>query len=326
MTSSGSPLTTPAPRWEPVPFELSYRIGEVTLFRKRWRGLALHEHFFDLPTDPDQPRPPVERLGADADVLVVRSHPVAAPLPALSRRHGALCYVTAHYTRHHTDLSGDFEGYLAKFSAKTRATLRRKVKRFLALGDGCRMREFTRPAEMPEFQRLARTVSALTYQERLLDAGLPTEPGFVDELAALAEANAVRAYILDMHGAPIAYLCCPSVNGVLLYSYVGYDPRQADLSPGTVLQYLALESLFSQHAFRAFDFTEGQGEHKKFFGTHETPCADMFYFRDSTASRFWIGLHRAVGRVSTLAGDALAKLGLKAAVKRVVRRLSTRTP
>jgi CelD/BcsL family acetyltransferase involved in cellulose biosynthesis len=274
-----------------------------------------------LTTDPNDPSPPVERLRHGIDVIITRSHPVSEPLPALTTQGGMLRYVMAQYARNYTELTGDFDSYLAKFSAKTRNTLRRKVKRFLELGEGCGMREYKRPDEMEEFQRLAREVSALTYQEKLLDAGLPAGPEFLGELIDLAKSDSVRAYVLNLRGRAIAYLCCPIVNGVLLYSYLGYDPKYGELSPGTVLQYLVFENLFKQKTFRAFDFTEGQGEHKKFFGTHETSCADICYFPDSASARFWVGLHKGVGTLSTLAGNALEWLGLKSVVKRIVRRL-----
>lgn len=313
-------MSAGAPRWEPAPFVLSYRIGEITLFRRRFRGFALLEHFFDLTDDPGEPRPPFERLGRDLEVIVTRSHPVRGALPAVSARDGVLRYVFGRYARFHADLGGDLDGYLAKFSAKSRNTLRRKVRRFFDSGPGCEMRVYQRPGEMAEFHRLARDVSALTYQEKLLDAGIPVEPGFLDELNDLAAADAVRAYVLFLHGKAIAYLCCPIVNGVLLYSYLGYDPKHAELSPGTVLQYLVFESLFEEKRFRAFDFTEGQGEHKRFFGTRATACADICYFRDSPSARFWVGLHRAFDRGSIATAALLDRLGLKARLKRLLRR------
>jgi CelD/BcsL family acetyltransferase involved in cellulose biosynthesis len=320
MDRSALPHAITAPRWDPVPFALSFRLGEITLFRREFRSLTLHEHFFDLPTDPNVPRPPFERLGRDADVIVTRSHPVEEPPPVLTRVDGTLRYVLSRYTRFHTSLEGDFAGYLAKFSAKTRSTLRRKVKRFLELGEGCGMRAFKRPEEMEEFHRLAREVSRVTYQEKLLDAGLPEEPEFVRELVDLAARDSVRAYLLLLRGAPIAYLCCPAVNGVLLYAHLGYEPRYAEYSPGTVLQYLAFEALFEERTFRAFDFTEGQGDHKKFFGTHETLCADICYFPATVSAQFWVGAHRALDRFSAGVGRALDRAGLKAAIKRFIRR------
>lgn len=183
------------------------------------------------------------------------------------------------------------------------------------------MRAYKHPDEMEEFHRQARDVSALTYQERLLDAGIPGEPGFLAQLVALAKADSVRAYVLFLRGKAIAYLCCPAVDGVLLYSYLGYDPQHAEVSPGSVLQYLVLESLFREKRFRAFDFTEGQGEHKRFFGTHETPCADICYFRLSFSVRFWVGLHRLFDRTSVAIAALLDKVGLKTRLKRFLRRL-----
>jgi CelD/BcsL family acetyltransferase involved in cellulose biosynthesis len=314
-------MSVETPRWEPAPFVLSYRIGEITLFRKQFRSLTLREHFFDLTDDPAEPRPPFDRLGTDVDVIVTRSHPIREALAGVTAGDGILRYVVARYTRFHTDLSGDLEKYLAKFSAKSRSTLRRKVRRFAELGDGCEMRDYKRPDEMEEFQRQARKVSVLTYQEKLLDAGMPSGPEFLVELTRMAATDSVRAYVLFLHGIPIAYLCCPATNGILLYKYLGYDPKHGELSPGTVLQYLVFESLFNEKRFRAFDFTEGQGEHKRFFGTQSTLCADICYFRASPSARFWVGLHRAFDRVSVATAAVLDKMGLKAHLKRFLRRL-----
>ena len=309
------------PTWQPGPFVLRYRVGEFKLFEKRFRGLTLRKHYLELGDDPDMPPPPVERFGPEVDAIVVRSHPVAAPIPTCEVRNGVLRYVFARYGRFHTDLSGDFAGYLEKFSGKTRSTLRRKVRRFLESGDGCGMREYRRPEEMEAFVRQARRIAVLTYQEKLYEAGIPDDAGFVDELKSLAASDAVRAYLLLLHGEPVAYLCCPASGDVLLYMYLGYDPARADLSPGTVLQYLAFESLFSEKRFAVFDFTEGQGEHKRYFGTHETPCVDMCFLPANAESRFWVGLHQGFDASSTAAARLLERLGVKSRLKRFLRRL-----
>ena len=316
-----APPTTPRDGWAPGIYEMTFRLGELGLFCKRFPALLLRTHFLDLPSDLAQSRPPLERLGGPYAVILVRSHPVQCELPTLERvEGGVLRYVIARYQRCHIDLSGDFEGYLARFSGKTRATLRRKVRRFVEHPDVGRVREFSRPEQMEEFHRLARRVSRLTYQESLLDAGLPEDVGFVSRLVDLASRDEIRGYLLLLGDTPVAYLCCPVTDGVLLYAYLGYDPTRADLSPGTVLQYLALESLFAERRFRAFDFTEGQGEHKRFFATHETACADISFFADTPSARLWIGLHRALDWMSTRVGDIAGRLGVKAQLKRFLRR------
>ena len=313
-------MPSETPLWQATPFVLTYRLGEISLFEKAFRGLTLRRHYLELGCDPDEPRPPVERFGSGVDAIVVRSHPLAAPIPTCEARGGILRYVFARYARFHVDLSGDFDAYLGRFSAKTRGTLRRKVRKFLEMGEDSGMREFRKPEEMEGFVRQARGISARTYQEKLFDAGIPGDATFVDELRSLAASDAVRAYLLLLRGEPIAYLCCPASGGVLMYMYLGYDPAHAELSPGTVLQYLAFESLFAEKRFSIFDFTEGQGEHKRFFGTHETPCADICYFPATLRYRFWVRLHRAFDGFSVAAASALDRLGLKARLKRFLRR------
>ncbi len=133
-------------------------------------------------------------------------------------------------------------------------------------------RRYRTSAELAEFFDFARRVSANSYQERLLDCGLPTGQDFVDDAIQAASHDDLRAFLLFAQGEPVSYLYCPVENGVLQYAYLGYLPEHSKLSPGTVLQWLAMESLFAEHRFTAFDFTEGDSEHKRFFSTHQVPC------------------------------------------------------
>lgn len=313
-------LDNTSPVWEQVRYELAYRIGEITLFAKSFRTLSLRNHFLELTTDPEVPAPPVTRLGSDIDAIVMLSHPVEGLLPRLQLHNGYVRYVLAQYSHFYTDLSGTFKDYLSKFSSKTRNSLQRKVRRFFDSGDGSSFREYKRPDEMAEFHHLARQISALTYQEKRFQAGLPLSPSFLADLEDKARSDNVRAYLLFKGNAPIAYLCCPGANGILFYSYLGYDPRHAGLSPGTVLQYLAFESLFQERTFKAFDFTQGQGEHKRFFGTNEVRCADILLLDAGFASRFWVTFHLWLDQTSAASGRLLDSVGLKSAVKKLIRR------
>ena len=140
---------------------------------------------------------------------------------------------------------------------------------------------------MDEFHRLAFEVSEKTYQSRLLSSGLPG----VDRFRARVDALRTRGYVLWHAGKPVAYLFCPARDGNLLYEHVGYDPEYQRWSPGSVLQALALESLFAEGRFRTFDFTEGDGDHKRFFANRSVPCADLYYFRKSPRNVLIVGLH-----------------------------------
>ena len=308
-------------QWRETTYRLSYRIGELTLLSRDFPALALKNHFLEIPANPDEPAPPPGLLEGTIRAAVVLSHPVDARLPRFHSSARLLRYVPSQYSHFYTSLTGTFEQYLAKFSTKTRNTLKRKVRRLLDHGEGTGMREYKRPEEMEEFLNLARSISANTYQEKLFDAGIPADAEFLLELQDRARRDTVRAYLLFLRREPVAYLCCPADGNVLLYSYLGYKQAYAELSPGTVLQYLAFDSLFREQQFTVFDFTQGQGAHKRFFGTHEVLCADLLYFRDSLSSRFWIRLHTGIDCGSVLVGRLLERFGLKARIKRLIRRL-----
>lgn len=303
---------------------LRMRIGDVTVMAPGldlWDSTALDVGA--TPLGPADPLPAPPALDGAAGYLL-RSRPVATRWPVLGLAGGYLRYVPEQYERFAVDLTGGYDDYLGKFSSKTRSTLKRKVRKVAEAGGGTiDWRAYRTPDAMAEFHQLARRVSERTYQERLLDAGLPGDTGFVEHLRALAAADAVRAWLLFLNDEPIAYLCCPVRDGVLIYEYLGFDPAARQLSPGTVLQLLALKALFAEGRFRAFDFTEGEGEHKRLFATTSRPCADIFVLRPSL--RAWT---LVLGQIATdggvrIAGRLLDRIGLKKRLKAWLRRGST---
>ena len=136
---------------------------------------------------------------------------------------------------------------------------------------------FNQPAQMEEFFSLALPLSDATYQSRLLDSGLPRDPPFIEQAKTLAAGGGVRTFILFLNAKPVAYVFCFSNEGIITYDYVGYDSSVSNLSAGTILQFLILRSLFSDPECSIFDFTEGEGAQKQFFGTASRRCAKSYF-------------------------------------------------
>ncbi|WP_018936308.1 GNAT family N-acetyltransferase [Thioalkalivibrio sp. ALJ24] len=260
---------------------------------------------------------------APEEDCLIRSMPVEAPLPRVSRFHGRLRFVPRQYQRHFIDLTTGWDAYQARFSSKSRSSMRRKVRKLAeASGGSIDWRQYGSPDEIREFHRLAREVSARTYQERLLDAGLPGGQSFVDQILERARDGRVRGYLLFLHGQPIAYLYCPIDDGVLRYAFLGYLQEHADLSPGTVLQWLVLESLFREGTHSLFDFSPGEGAHKSLFGKDYYYCADVYLLQPTWRNRALVYTHTAITNGSHWASKALGFLRLKGRVKRMARSTS----
>jgi hypothetical protein len=158
---------------------LRYQLGEVPLFSVGFELCVLSTHFTRLGKSPEDTREAVEASAAKGDGILLRSHPIPEKLPRIGRARNRLRYVPSQYERRYIDLDGTFDEYLKRFSSKSRSTLRRKVRKFAKLcGGEPTWRTYRTPKEMEEFYRLAREVSRRTYQERLLDAGLPETDEF----------------------------------------------------------------------------------------------------------------------------------------------------
>lgn len=301
-----------------VPFK--FQLSDWTWFRFNLNLQCSQVRLSDPGEPVLQPVAPDRALPADCAGYLIRSLPVQATLPALSTQGDYLVYVRQHYPRYFIDLNQSFEDYKAKFSAKTRSTINRKIKKFAEhCGGSLDWRQYTRPEEMGEFLKLARQVSALTYQEKLLDAGIPNSEAFTAEVMQLAAQDLVRAYIIFHEGKPVSYLYCPIEEGVLVYSYLGYDPSFMKLSVGTVLQWQALETIFAEGKHKYFDFTEGESEHKKLFATDHRQCADVFFIRRSLAHWLLVQGHRHFNAAVEKFGEFLERHNLKTRIRQWMR-------
>lgn len=218
------------------------------------------------------------------------------------RKGGLLVHVRQSYTRYFADFSGGFDAYMAHFSSKSRATLKRKLKRYAELSGGAiDVRCYRTADEMAAFVDAASAVSRRSYQHRLLDAGLPDDDATRADMAKLATADQVRAFLLFRDGRATAYLYMPVAEDTLIYAYLGYDPEEAELSPGTVLQVEAIRMLAEEGRYGRLDFTEGEGQHKRLFSTGGIACADVLFLRPTIGNRFLIRmLHGFDGAVAQL--------------------------
>ncbi|BCA57362.1 GNAT family N-acetyltransferase [Sphingomonas sp. HMP6] len=233
---------------------------------------------------------------------------------------GMIAHVRQCYPRHYADLTIGFEAYRAALSGNTRSGLKRKAKKVMeASGGMLDVRRFRTPDELSQFHAVARGISERTYQEKLLGGGLPEDAAFLQSMYALAAAGAVRAWLLYVGGEPAAYLYCPIENGTVRYDHVGHDPVYNDLSPGGVLMLEVMGDLYAEPRLRWFDFTEGDGQHKRSFATHGVECLDLLLLRATPTNRATLAALGAFDRCAAWGKRAVARWGLAGLAKKLRR-------
>jgi CelD/BcsL family acetyltransferase involved in cellulose biosynthesis len=265
------------------PTPLNFRIGARTL-------MAVQRDMVRVPLSLDEARegrlPVLPPLPRDAHGYVVTSLPedrLEAMVYASGRMIG---FVRQRYTRYYADLTGGFDAYMAGLSGNARQAAKRKAKKIAQVSGGdLDIRAYRTPAELETFHDIARRIALRTYQEKLMGEGLPATPEFIRGMLTAAAGDRVRAWLLFIAGEPAAYLYCPAHGETLVYEYVGHDPAFNDLSPGAVLQMEAFRDLFDEQKFDRFDFTEGDGQHKRQYSTGGVPCVDVLLLRPSLTNR-----------------------------------------
>lgn len=293
-----------------APLPLRFQLGARTLFAVRRRliriGLSL-EGALD-------PRPPALPPLAPGDHGYLFTSLAARHESTVRAAHPAMiAVVRQRYARRYADLTRGFDAWLAGLSANARSTLRRKARKLAELSGGALdVRAYRTPAEIAQFHTLARALSRKTYQERLLDAGLPDE---AEPLSRLAARDSVRVFLLFVDGAPAAYLCAPAEGDTLIYAWLGYDPAFAQHSPGAVLQLEAMRALMGERRFARFDFTEGDGQHKRQFATDAVECVDLLLLRRTPANLALAGALNGFDAAVAIA-KRFAPRGLTAALRR----------
>ena len=237
-------------------------------------------------------------------------------------------YVYSVYPRYYLDLSAGYDEYKSKFSSKSLYNLRRQRRLFFeAIKVPAAVVAARTPEEVLAFYGRAREVSRGTYQERLLQAGLPEHEEFQRQMMALAGAGGVRGYLLPgADGRDAAYMYCIVQGRDVVCKYIGYDPALAKLSPGSTLLLMAIEDLFAEGAFTYFDFEEGGAQYKKQFSTAFAPCGNLLLLRNSPWNLAGMCTHRFAGVASAFLSRTLERLGLKAALRKLLRRRAASAP
>jgi CelD/BcsL family acetyltransferase involved in cellulose biosynthesis len=303
-----------------APLPLRFQIGARTLASIPRRMVRVPLTLDDVLDGRLPALPPLER---DAHGYQITSLPEAS-YEAMTQAGGMIAFVRQRYTRYYADLTIGHDGWLATLSPNARSGMKRKAKKIAAASGGTLdVRRFRTPDDMTVFHDIARRISARTYQEKLLGSGLPDDAGFLRHMYSMAAADAVRGWLLYIAGEPAAYLYCPIADGTVRYDYVGHDPAFNELSPGSVLQMEAMRDLYADGGagggLKRFDFTEGEGQHKRQFATGGVACLDLLLLRPSLVNQLTIVALGSFDRTTALGKKLTQKLGLGGLAKKLRR-------
>ncbi|HLU68023.1 MAG TPA: GNAT family N-acetyltransferase [Kofleriaceae bacterium] len=204
--------------------------------------------------------------------------------------------------------------YWRHMSSRTRNTLRRKVKKLEHRLVICRA-----PDQVPGFLAAAHAVSRHTWQSRRLGLRIQNSEGERRMLSALAERGALRSYLLEHAGQPVAFLLGVEDGDTFRYEEVGFHEQLAASSPGTVLLVRALDDLIAAGPARV-DFGAGDAPYKQLFATHRTESGPLLLVSRHLRPSALVAIERAVRAADGAARGLLRRAGIYQQVRRLYRR------
>jgi CelD/BcsL family acetyltransferase involved in cellulose biosynthesis len=303
------------PTWSRAEYRLKFSAGGLLLFVVRFPAMVAQA--FNLGATECDYEP---LLTDDIRAAIVYSQPAEQPLSRVRLQRDVIRYVRSQYRRFLIALNGTYAEYEKRFSSRRRKHFHQAVRKLRsASGGAIDWREYRWPADIQAFHTLARQVSQTTYQERLVDAGLPDTDAFRSQLAETAERDGVRGYILFLDREPIAYEYCPVSGAVITCERLGYDPDYRQYSPGLVLLLLTLGRLFETKQFEIFDLGRGEAWYKETLATGSVLCADIYWFRKTISNLALVLCHATFELLSTTLSSISERLGVRQKLKRIVR-------
>ncbi|MEM9624705.1 MAG: GNAT family N-acetyltransferase [Pseudomonadota bacterium] len=256
----------------------------------------------------------------DGRELLLTSVPDRESLASICKGGDALVYPFYRYDRCWVTTEGDFETYLASFSKTSRKGLRRRVRHLTSVSGGeLDIRHFADADEMGVYYADARAVSAKTFQEKLMDDGLPAGQDFIEEMTSHARHGRCYGSILYLDDKPISYLHCEKRGSGWLAVYGGFDPAYAKLSPGTVHLLSILERSFDDRLCAFFDFGPGRSDYKQSFATDAVPSSDILLLRKTGLNHLLVRTHKALRKVTRWGGRVADRLQLKTLIRQKIR-------
>lgn len=201
------------------------------------------------------------------------------------------------------DFPPDPAGYWKKFSKKTREGFRAKVRKL-----DHEFLKFTAHDQVPAFLQMAHEISKTSWQTKRMGLRIANTPESERFWKILARIGAFRSYVLRHAGRPIAFMVGRQWNGRFYYEEAGYDVEFSRQSPGTVLQIRVLEDLISRDTPRLFDFSFGDGDHKRLFGNRQTNNAAILVLPRTWKNSAGVAIQRAAtGIMGSLRSSRLYK-------------------
>jgi len=207
------------------------------------------------------------------------------------------------------------EEYWGHFAAKALRNIRREARRFEHT-----VKCVTRAQDVEGFLEAAHSVAQATWLAKRSGMRVTNSAQERDFFTALAAKGALRSYLVEHEGTPVAFAIGVQWKGCYRYEETGYDMAHAKYSPGTIMLLRMIEDMIARDTPRLMDFGFGHAEYKRLFCTRQTQSAPVLLMPRTLRFQSLIFAQRAIHKASALGRLALQRARLLRRIRQAYRR------
>jgi CelD/BcsL family acetyltransferase involved in cellulose biosynthesis len=190
--------------------------------------------------------------------------PLWSALHALNGRQYAVFHRRVPEPHWWLDFPENPADYWQKFSTRTRKKFRHRKREL-----GARLVSYRSPDQVPALFAQMDEVWNQSWKAERGRSKPRTDEVARDRWQRLAGMGALRGYVLEHEGKPIAFRRTIQWNGTLVLEETAYVESMAAASPGTILLQEVIDDLIANNTPRRVDFGFGDVAHKRLFGTRQ---------------------------------------------------------
>lgn len=240
----------------------SYRGVPTTQLRLLANG---HSPFCDIITDGSLDSEKIsqiidELINANTEDLMVfaklpETSPIYSSLVSKSRIHGRLYGVKDNLITPMLQIDGSWDDYFRSRSRKFRKSINNKLNRFAKETDFSIEREIVTSREAPVLDEIVE-VSKRSWKARVKN-DLGSKPAgrkfLLDLVDGFGTGNVIHVWIMRKAGVPVAFEFHLITDDVVYPLRADFDENYRKFSPGSVLEYMALKTLFEDQKVSQYD-------------------------------------------------------------------------
>lgn len=213
------------------------------------------------------------------------------------------------------------EEYLSSMKRKVRYNIKRSVKQITEAFDGdIELKIYTQENHVEELLEKVDLIFKKCWQSNVMGYYDRNAPSIIQSKKDLAKKNWLKCYILECKGSPVAYVIGSQFNGYFEYEETGFDPKYSQYSPGSVMTYILIETLFKESKPNVLSFGYGENVYKKIFGNHYFSAYNILVCHKSSKANILLKIQSYLNKTYGIISAVLVKIKLDTFIRKTLKK------